>query len=474
MLREFLGGALLLCAPAHGLAPRLATPRCAGTRAVSMRMMMESMRSELCILLPSDPFPGEAPPIMGGEMQLAELEDSCESRTQIFLRPDGTVALGQTDGPPPVSTCGLWQCGSLEFQMVLQRTFATERFSDYTVTRVYRGVVNEGSTGIKVVEGQMGFHSDAMEDEQAPAIAGAGGLFDDDDGLGGASALGIFFIDGNTLAELEPGELGREEASQDAPAEEAAADAPSKEEAKRAWLAKLDAPAWGAAASAMSQVASQASQVQTLTENCASGVEQACDSLSLEEEAKLEWMQKLDAPSWGAAAAAVSAVASEVQSSSAVSEEAAKSAWLAGASGERTGGAILTDDKAKQAWLMRLDAPTWGQAAAAISQVAAEASSFAAREEACDEGDDMACESLSTEDAAKRAWLAKVDAPSWGAAAMAVAEVAGVVAPVAAPATAGRQPLPEQAPAANEIAKQAWRVEYQEMRGVNWGDHMVY
>ena len=470
MLRAFLGLLLLLCAPAHGIAPRLA--RCAGTCAASMRMMMESMRSELCILLPSDPFPGEAPPIMGGEMQLAELEDSCESRTQMFLRPDGTVTLGQTDGPPPVSTCGLWQCGSLEFQMVLQRTFATERFSDYTVTRVYRGMVNEDSTGIKAVEGQMGFHSDAMEDEQSPAIAGAGGLFDDDDGLGGASALGIFFIDGITLA--EPGELGHAKASQDAPAGEAAADAPSKEEAKRAWLAKLDAPAWGAAASAMRQVASQASQVQTLTEDCASGVELACDSLSLEEEAKLAWMKKLDAPSWGAAAAAVSAVASEVQSSAAVSEATAKSAWLAGASGESGGGAILTEDKAKQAWLMRLDAPTWGQAAAAISQVASEASSFAAREEACDEGDNVACESITTEDAAKRAWLAKVDAPSWGAAAMAVAEVAGVVAPLAGSTTAGRQPLPEQAPAANEIAKQAWRAGHQEMRGVNWGDHMVY
>ena len=160
------------------------------------------MFSDLCALLPSSPFPGAPPEIVGGEMELAEREDSCESRTQIFLHPDGSVTLGQTDGPPPISMCGLWQCGGEEFQMVLQRTFPTERFSTYTVTRVYRGAVNPASMGINVVEGHMGFHDAAMEDEVF--LAGARGLFDDDNGLGGASAVGFFSIDGNTLAELEP------------------------------------------------------------------------------------------------------------------------------------------------------------------------------------------------------------------------------------------------------------------------------
>ena len=171
--------------------------------------MMDSALSDLCILLPSDSFPGNAPELVGGEMELAELEDSCESRTQIFLSPDGTVTLGQTDGPAPVSTCGVWQCGNESFQMVLQRTFPTERFSTYTVTRVYRGMVNAASSGIKVVEGQMGLHAEAIGDELSPAYAGAGGLFDDDDGLGGASAVGFFFIDGNTLAELERDDVQR-------------------------------------------------------------------------------------------------------------------------------------------------------------------------------------------------------------------------------------------------------------------------
>ena len=164
------------------------------------------MLSDLCAILPSSPFPGQAPEIVGGEMELAEREDSCESRTQLFLHPDGTVSLGQTDGPPPVSVCGLWQCGSQEFQMVLRRAFSTERFSTYTVTRVYRGAVNAASTGINVVEGRMGFHDDAMEDELF--LSGAGGLFGADDGLGGASAVGFFSIDGNTLAELEADGLG--------------------------------------------------------------------------------------------------------------------------------------------------------------------------------------------------------------------------------------------------------------------------
>ena len=189
---------LLFCTSAHGLAHS----RCAATRAASPRMMDATLRNELCLLLPSDPFPGKAPEIVGGEMELAELEDSCESRTQMFLHPDGTVSTGETNGPPPLSVCGLWQCGSESFQMVLQRTFATERFGSYTVTRVYRGSVNPNSMRVKVVDGVMGFHDAAVE-ELSPALASAGGLFDEDDGLGGASAIGFFSMDGNTRAELE-------------------------------------------------------------------------------------------------------------------------------------------------------------------------------------------------------------------------------------------------------------------------------
>jgi len=162
--------------------------------------MMES--TELCLLLPQAPYPGEAPPMVGGEMELKELEDNCESRSQIFLNPDGTVTLGLTDGPPAVAMCGLWQCGSTGFQMVIQREFETPQLHRYTVTRVYDGQVNPGSAGVNLIDGQMGFH-EAAEDELAFAI---GTLFDDDN-MFGPSPIGFFALDGNTLDELELDEL---------------------------------------------------------------------------------------------------------------------------------------------------------------------------------------------------------------------------------------------------------------------------
>jgi len=83
----------------------------------------------------------------------------------------------------------------------------------------------------------------------------------------------------------------------------------SEGEAKLAWLASLDEPAWGKAAAAMADLATQAADLQVLEEACNEGVEQACDELSREEEAKRRWLASLDAPTWGAAAAAVSAAA---------------------------------------------------------------------------------------------------------------------------------------------------------------------
>ena len=47
--------------------------------------------------------------------------------------------------------------------------------------------------------------------------------------------------------------------------------------AKKAWLAKLDAPSWGKTADALDTV---------LAQDCVAGVEVACDALSLEQEAK--------------------------------------------------------------------------------------------------------------------------------------------------------------------------------------------
>ena len=53
-----------------------------------------------------------------------------------------------------------------------------------------------------------------------------------------------------------------------------------EDEAKRAWLAKLDVPSWGAAATALASGASEAAQMAEMTAACASGDAVACDTLS--------------------------------------------------------------------------------------------------------------------------------------------------------------------------------------------------
>lgn len=127
------------------------------------------MIDEACYLLPYDAFPGEAPVIIGGEMELQELEDSADCRTLVALHPDGTVTLGTTDGPPPVDCCGQWQAGAHSFQMVIQRTFSADPSVMpltmnarpmaapivYSVARVYVGSVNKASAGRGAVEGKI-------------------------------------------------------------------------------------------------------------------------------------------------------------------------------------------------------------------------------------------------------------------------------------------------------------------------------
>merc|ERR1719162_568981 len=70
-----------------------------------------------------------------------------------------------------------------------------------------------------------------------------------------------------------------------------------EEEAKRAWLASQDqlsaAPAWGQGGAAVTLPPPQASwQELSLQELCEEDVEAACDTISLEEEAKLAWLSK--------------------------------------------------------------------------------------------------------------------------------------------------------------------------------------
>ena len=189
--------------------------------------------------------------------------------------------------------------------------------------------------------------------------------------------------------------------------------------AKKLWLAKLDAPTWGKAATALVDIAGSAGAVAAMEDACDQGVTEACDGLSREEEAKRAYLARLDAPTWGAVAAAVSEVAAATVQGS--------------------------EDVAKAAWLAKLDAPTWGKAAKALVDIAGQAGASAAMEKACDQGVEVACDGMSREEEAKRAYLAKLDAPTWGAVTAAVASVASAV-------TVGGG----GAVSAEDIAKQKW------------------
>ena len=164
---------------------------------------------------------------------------------------------------------------------------------------------------------------------------------------------------------------------------------PSEADAKAAWMSKLDAPAWGAAADATP----------------AATAYDAAPAMS-EAAAKAAWLAKLDVPTWGAGGA------------SPMSEAAAKAAWLAKLDAPVWGGAAMTapvaaydapiaaapssEADAKAAWMAKLDAPAWGSASTVAPAMAAYDASPAAAAPA------------TTEAAAKAAWLASLDAPVWG------------------------------------------------------------
>lgn len=185
----------------------------------------------------------------------------------------------------------------------------------------------------------------------------------------------------------------------------------ANDEAKAAWLAKLDTPAWSAAANAMRALVDEAGKMAETSDSTA--------LLSKEEEAKQKWLASLDLPSWGEAATAIeSMVEAEntvvVDVPGKMSEDEAKAAWLAKLDVPKWG--KITEEEAKKKWLAKLeaDAPVWGAAASAMITVAAEATKMAELTEDCDSGVSEACELLSKEDEAKIAWLKKLEVPSWG------------------------------------------------------------
>ena len=281
-------------------------------------------------------------------------------------------------------------------------------------------------------------------------------------------------------------------------AEEMASTPLGEAEAKAAWLAKLDAPTWGAAAQVLSPRSRRRRRCVSWR-TTAGGVDTACDQLSYEDEAARV------ARTWtffDGAAAAVTSVAADVrpteeqarrrgsQSSTRPlgeprrpddprprraargrcsvvrsrrrgrvrhmnQEDEAKKAWLnrldapaqaAAAASEIAEMQRIEEDciagddvawetlsregEAKASWLAKLDSDTWGKTASALETVVSEASGMKQMEDDCNVGIEEACDQLSREDEAKRAWLNRLDTPTWGTAAAAVTEVAkGVVTP---------------------------------------------
>ena len=181
------------------------------------------------------------------------------------------------------------------------------------------------------------------------------------------------------------------------------------EAAKKLWLAKLDAPTWGKAATTLVDIAGSAGAVAAMEEACDEGVTEACDGLSREEEAKRAWLAKMDTPSWGAVTAAVAAVSSEVTS----------------VAGRSVGGAMTAEEIAKHKWLSSVPEPGAWKKANLVTEPAAPA--------------EVASHTAGVpEQTAKAIWLAKMNQPQWGPG-----------APVAAP-------LANNAQDAEAAAKAAW------------------
>jgi hypothetical protein len=186
-------------------------------------------------------------------------------------------------------------------------------------------------------------------------------------------------------------------------------------ETKQMWLSKLDAPTWGKASAVVSEVAIDAAKFAMLDEDCTSGYHQACEELSLEDSAKVQWLAKFDVPSWHSAAKVVSTVSHAASSIARLDGECNR--------GDYTACDVLSrEEEAKTEWLAKFDAQTWKEAATVVNEVAGDAAQMAALDADRDMGYYEWGEMLSREAEAKFWWLAMLDVPSWGKVASTISE----------------------------------------------------
>jgi hypothetical protein len=57
--------------------------------------------------------------------QLEEMEDKDTCTTELFLKPDGVIEFGDTDGPQPIASEGHWLVpdGTNDYSMTIKRSF---------------------------------------------------------------------------------------------------------------------------------------------------------------------------------------------------------------------------------------------------------------------------------------------------------------------------------------------------------------
>ena len=177
-----------------------------------------------------------------------------------------------------------------------------------------------------------------------------------------------------------------------------AAPATSEEVAKAAWLAKQEVVSWGKDVMAGSVVAGAVAEA----EQAIGSMGDMLDVLAglPEEEAKRAWLDSQDQLSAAQA--------------SAWSEAAAKAAWLAKLDLPATAPAsAASESAAKAAWLAKQEAPAWGQGRAAVVPPPPQAScQELSLQELCEEDVEEACDTISLEEEAKLAWLAKQTPPA--------------------------------------------------------------
>ena len=172
-------------------------------------------------------------------------------------------------------------------------------------------------------------------------------------------------------------------------------------------------------------------EIESLTNACDKGQEQACTTLSKEDEAKRAWLERLDKPLNDITAAPVPHPAMEASPAAPLPPPTHTSPMHTSPMH-----ASSASEEAKRKWLAHMNAPLWNEpvqpAYPAVPDAAAADAAATSQQvqQACHAGNQMACDQMSREEEAKRAWMARLDAPQWGAPAQAESsEWTGVVQP---------------------------------------------